>query len=99
MSVIDWILIAVFIIFVGATIRHGIMHHMKDDSTMHYYMFSVEDKECIVYVSSKDMIKPEDMDNKRIEVGTGLELSKEESLNIGISYIGCFSEKKMSKQK
>ena len=99
MGLIEWILTAIFIIFVGLVILHAIMKKDKTpDDMMHYYMFSVEDANCIVYVSTKDKIKSGDMDDQRVEVGKRFDLSKESSLNIGISYIGYFSENEMSKR-
>lgn len=100
MGLIEWILAAIFVIFVGLVIRHAIMKNRKSsvDDMMHYYMFSVEDANCIVYVSTKEKIQSGDMDDQRVNVGKRFNLSKEASLNIGISYIGYFSENEMSKR-
>ena len=94
---IDGLLILTFVIFVVFLIRHAIMNRRNDSNMMYYYMFTVESVNCIVYVSTKNQLKAEDMDSKRIEVGKRFNLSDEDSLNIGISYLGWFSEKEMAK--
>lgn len=60
--------------------------------SMHYYIFSVEDVNHIVYVESKEKLTSEEMNTHRLVIGSRFNLSDELSLNIGISYIGYFPE-------
>ena len=99
MNLTEWFLTVSFIIFVIMVIRHSIMNYRSDNTMMHYYMFTVEEESCIVYLSTKEKIKPENMNAKRLEVGKRFDLSEEASLNIGVSYIGCFSEREMTQNK
>lgn len=96
MTMIGWLITGSFILFVVILIVHGMINYKRDDSKMHYYMFSVEDVNYIVYVTSKEKMNQDQLNKRRLVVGKKFDLSDELSLNIGVSYIGYFSEKEMS---
>lgn len=96
MTMIGWLITGSFILFVVILIVYGMINYKRDDSKMHYYMFSVEDVNYIVYVTSKEKMNQDQLNKRRLVVGKKFDLSDELSLNIGVSYIGYFSEKEMS---
>lgn len=99
MTMLGWLITIPLVVLVGIIIVYGMMNRKLDDTKMHYYMFSIEDVNHIVYVTSKEKMSPDQLDKRRLVIGEKFKLSDESSLNIGVSYIGYFSEKEMSKPK
>lgn len=99
MGVIEWVVVILTALFGGLGVFNVYKNYKLDDTKQHYYMFSVEDVNHIVYVTSKDKMDTDQLNKHRIDVGQKFKLSEELSLNIGISYIGYFSEREMSKSK